>query len=315
MKPQNVDLYRDQIAEKFDNLRKEHPERLENPLNLSWSNWGFGIEPLEVSAKRLKDAGLDYIELHGNHYGPDLGYQVAPTLEILDANGLKVSGICGMFSDDNDLSSNSGIQQQEALNYIRREIEFAKAVDATYMLVCPASVGRTIPYDNSEWHRSVEALKLVGDDFYRAGIKAAIEPIRAAETTLVHTIEEAQQYIAAVDSPGVQHINGDVYHMQVGERNIGLALLEAGDQLINLHMADSNRTALGGGSMDLDTIIRALYLIGHNSAGRFVTPEPLGPGGAPYPARYGKPAPEFLDALVNDTVTYFREREDAVVNG
>ncbi|MCC2315926.1 sugar phosphate isomerase/epimerase family protein [Cellulomonas xiejunii] len=310
---QNVDLWREQVAEQFRDLRRRHPERFERRLALSWSNWGFGIESLETSAARLARAGLSYIELHGNHYGPDLGYQVEPTLEVLRDHGLSVSGVCGMFSDDNDLSSNRPIQQQEALAYIRREIAFTRAVGGGYLLVVPASVGRAEAYDASEWHRSVEALRLVADEFTAAGIKAAIEPIRAAETTLVHTVGEAIEYIEAVGSPGVQHINGDVYHMQVGEKNIPLAILEAGDRLLNLHMADSNRAALGQGSMDLDTIIQALYLVGHNAPGRFVTPEPLGPGGAPYPARYGRPAPELLDALVDDTVTYFREREEAVL--
>ncbi len=64
--------------------------------------------------------------------------------------------------------------------------------------------------------------------------------------------------------------------MQAEESHIGEALVNAGDMLVNLHMADSNRCALGDGSMDLDTIIMALYLIGYNREGRFVTPEPLG---------------------------------------
>ncbi len=45
-------------------------------LNFSWSNWGFGMETLAVSAARLQRAGIEFIELHGNHYGPDLGYKV-----------------------------------------------------------------------------------------------------------------------------------------------------------------------------------------------------------------------------------------------
>ncbi len=315
MKLQNVDLYRQQVSEAFEKLKREHPERLERRLNLSWSNWGFGIEDLNTSAARLENAGLSYIELHGNHYGPDLGYQVDTTLKVLADHGLAVSGVCGMFSDDNDLSSNRPVQQQEALDYIRREISFTNAVGGTYLLVVPASVGRANAYDSSEFYRSVEALKLVADEFTASGIKAAIEPIRAAETTLVHTVGEAVQYIEAINSPGVQHINGDVYHMQVGERNIPLAILEAGDRLVNLHMADSNRAALGQGSMDLDTIIQALYVIGHNADGRFVTPEPLGAGGAPYPARYGRPDPKSLDALVLDTISYMREREDVVLGG
>ena len=56
--------------------------------------------------------------------------------------------------------------------------------------------------------------------------------------------------------------------------------------IIGLHMADSSRCALGDGSMDLDTIIMALYLIGYNREGRFVTPEPLGPGD-PFPVIKG----------------------------
>ena len=101
--------------------------------------------------------------------------------------------------------------------------------------------------------------------------------------------------------------------MQVEEAHIGEALVAAGDMLTNLHMADSNRCALGDGSLDVDTIVMALYLIGYNQDGKFVTPEPLGPGGDPYPAMYGKPNKELLDKLVQQTARYFREREEALV--
>jgi sugar phosphate isomerase/epimerase len=79
-------------------------------------------------------------------------------------------------------------------------------------------------------------------------------------------------------------------------------------------MADSNRCALGDGSLDLDTIIRALYLLGYNRPGCFVTPEPLGPGGDPYPAMNGRPDPARLEELVQRTSRYFRAREDAVLS-
>jgi D-psicose/D-tagatose/L-ribulose 3-epimerase len=131
--------------------------------------------------------------------------------------------------------------------------------------------------------------------------------------SFLHTIADAVNYLAAVAHPGVAHINGDVYHMQVGEAHIGEAILAAGERLTNLHVADSNRCALGDGAMDVDTIIRGLYLIGFNREGCFVTPEPLGPGGDPYPAMHGRPDRAALDRLVERTATYFREREDAVL--
>ena len=141
-------------------------------------------------------------------------------------------------------------------------------------------------------------------------MRAAIEPIRAAETSIVHTFAEAKDYIARLDQPGVRHINGDVYHMLVGESHIAQAIWDAGEMLTNLHMADTNRCALGDGSLDIDAIIMALYLIDYNNNDNcFVTPEPLGPGGDPYPAQNAKTDPAILDKLVLDSVNYFRERE------
>jgi len=315
MELQNFEVKNAEIRKKFEEIKKKQPRKLERRLNLSWSNWGFGMEALETSARRLAGAGIEYIELHGNHYGADLGYKFDETLRILSDNNIKVAGICGMFSPDNDLSSNRAIHRQNAIDYIRRELAFAEQVEAGYMLIVPGAVGRPTPYDDMEFDRSVETLRIMADDFERRKIRAAIEPIRSAEVSFCHTIADAKRYIEAVNHPGIRHINGDVYHMQVEESHIGMALLEAGGQLTNLHMADSNRCALGDGSLDLDTIIMALYVIGYNTDGCYVTPEPLGPGGDPYPAMYGKPDPESLDSLVKKSAAYFREREKALVEG
>ena len=312
MTTQNLEIKNEQIRQQFMALRRSHPEQLEQRLNLSWSNWGFGVEPLAQSATRLADAGLEFIELHGNHYGPDLGYEVGETLKILGDHGLKVAGVCGMFTADNDLSSNRPMQRQAALDYLKREIPFTAAVGGSYMLVVPGAVGRPEPHDDMELHRSAETLRRVADLFVEFKVKAAVEPIRSAEVSLCHTIADAKEFIAAVDHPGVGHINGDVYHMQTEEGHIGEALLEAGEMLVNLHFADSNRCALGQGSLDVDTIIRALYIIGYNVPGHYVTFEPLGPGGDPYPAMYGRPDPAELDRLVQQSVDYFRAREEAV---
>ena len=150
--------------------------------------------------------------------------------------------------------------------------------------------------------------------FVSTGIKAAVEPIRSAEVSFCHTIKDALTYIEAVGHPGAQNINGDVYHMHTEESHIGESIILSGERLINLHLADSNRCALGDGSLDVDTLIMALYLIGYNRDGCFVTPEPLGPGGDPYPAMFGKPDIEMLDELVEKTASYFRSREEAVLS-
>jgi sugar phosphate isomerase/epimerase len=218
-----------------------------------------------------------------------------------------------MFSADNDLASNRAGVRQAAMDYLRREIPFTKAVGGTYLLVVPGAVGRPKAYDDVEEDRSVETLAQCAPWFTESGVQAAIEPIRSAETSLVHTVADAKRYIAAVNHPGVAHINGDVYHMQSEESHIGTAILDAGDMLVNIHLADSNRCALGDGSLDVATIIRALYVIGFNCPGHYVTFEPLGPGRDPYPAMYGHPDRPKLDALVENSICYFRECEEMVL--
>ena len=315
MRMQHFEEGNERIKARFDELKKKSPERMKTRLKLSWSNWGFGRESLAESAARLEKFEVPYIELHGNHYGPDLGYNVDETLKILGDYGLRVSGVCGMLSADNDMACNRAVVRQEAIDYLKREVPFTRAVDGHYLLVVPGAVGRPKAYDDVEFERSAETLAAWGHLFVENKVRAAIEPIRSAETSLVHTVADAKRYLAAVNHPGVGHINGDVYHMQSEERHIGEAIVDAGDQLANLHFADSNRCALGEGFLDVATIIRALYVIGYNQDDRFVTFEPLGPGGDPYPAMHGRPDKAKLDALVGTSIRYFRECEEMVLAG
>jgi len=310
--PQNWQIKNENIKQQYLAAKKAEPSKFADRLNLSWSNWGFGMEGLEDSVKRLAANGIRYIELHGNRYGEDLGYDTASTRRILQDHGMRVGGICGMFSDECELASSSGVVRQRAIDYIRRNVDLGHDLGARYFLIVPAAVGRPTPIDNMEFDRSVETLALVADVFLEAGIRGAVEPIRSAEVSVVHTFADAIRYIRQLNHEGVKHINGDVYHMLVEESHIAQTIVEHGEYLTNLHLADTNRCALGDGSLDLDTLIMALYLIGYNNEWCFCTPEPLGPGGDPYPAMHGRPDTAVLDALVSKTAAYWTERENAV---
>ena len=54
MSKQRYELKNDKIRSAFLNLKENYPERLTKRLKLSWSNWGFGMESLADSAKRLQ---------------------------------------------------------------------------------------------------------------------------------------------------------------------------------------------------------------------------------------------------------------------
>ncbi len=301
-----------EVIDRFLQFRAGNPT-VGRRLNLAWSNWGFGIEPFQQSVARLARYNVPYIELHGNRYGPGLGYKTAEVRRILDDHGVKVSGVCGMVSPECELSSNRPHITQRSIDYFRRNIELCAELGGAYLLFGPGAVGRPQKYDDQELHRSAQAARIIGDDFLRAGVRGAVEPIRAAETSFCHTFAEVKRYIDTVAHPGVQHIAGDVYHMLAGEEHISGTLLEYGHMLANLHLADSNRRALGLGCLDLDLVQMALYVVGYNNEKCFCSAEPLGPGGDPYPQMYGAPDPEVLDRLVEQTARTFYEREEAIL--
>ena len=315
MKLQFVDEKNEKIRLAFETLKTEHPERLRQRLNISFSNWVFGLEELEQAAERYARHDVQYIELGGDYGGEDVGYQAdfGKTQSILKEYGIKCSGICGFYSHANTLSTNNNFVRQVARDYIIEETNFCKAIGGTYLLVVPGTVGTSQTYDESDFYRSAATLRSVADVFLDTGVLCAVEPINAAEVSLCPTVQSVIDYIAEVDHPGVQHINGDIYHMICGETHVGEAILAAGDRLINLHLADSNRMPLGRGMMDVDTIIRALYLIGYNAEGRFVTGEPLGMAKNSYAAMYGRKSEQEKDTLLGDLVDYFREREEELL--
>ena len=65
-------------------------------------------------------------------------------------------------------------------------------------------------------------------------------------------------------------------------------------------------------NLDLDAVLMALYLLDYPEGQRFATPEPLGPGGDPYPAMFGQPNAAVLDTLVAHTASYWRKREEQI---
>lgn len=302
-----------EIAIKFLEWRRSQNLESIDRLNLGWSNWGFGKEPFEEGIKRLAQNDVHFVELHGNHYGPDFGYKKEEILPVLKAHGVEVSGICGMVSIESELSSSSFAVRQRSIDYFRREIEFCASVGGSYILFAAGAVGRPVADDAFDYDRALESMRILADCFSEYGIQGAIEPVRPDEVSIVHTFAEAKKMIDEINHPGIQHIAGDVFHMQLCEDHIGQTVLDYSGLMVNIHLADSHRKALGTGSLDLDTLLMTLYLTGYNRPKHFCSPEPLGGGSDPYAQMHGYPDQAMLDRLVSQTASYFYERENTIL--
>lgn len=304
------------IKERFEQLKAEHPEKLKRRIDMSYCIGMFGAEAFEDSIERLSRLGYKYAELRGNYGGPDIGDQVYTKeyAKILDGYGVQCSGINAFFSQANALNSPDNFARQRAIEYIRAEVKFCSDLGGKFMLVTPSCMNMPAPFDCSDYERSVSTLRSVADVFVEYDIKCAIEPVMDPPNPLCHRVADGLKYIEDVNHPGVQHINGDVGHMMLGEDHMGEEILRIGSRMVNMHLRDTNSKAIGHGMLDVDTVIMALYLIGQNEEGRFVSGEiNPAPEMQPLVAISSVHEKKKLDQIARDNLAYFREREEELI--
>ncbi len=252
-------------------------------MKASVSTWIFGPRPIEeviATVHRLRYHG---IELRGE---PDL-YDPAQVRGELEVRGMSTTSICGMYPGPNpgelrDLAHPDARERQRAVEYVRRCVELAHALDAPVVIVTPNPVAKLTPLASTEdeWSSAVEAVREAAVTAEQAGITLAIEPINRYETYLINSVATARRFAHDVGSPAVG-VMLDTFHANIEDPDLTVAVLSAGDRLAHVHMADSNRQALGRGHLDVRSFVRVLQATGYAGA---LAMEPLPPISNPYVA-------------------------------
>ena len=108
----------------------------------------------------------------------------------------------------------------------------------------------------------VEALRecsLAAEPF---GIRLALEPINRYETTLVNNAAQGLELIERVGADNFGLLL-DTFHMNIEEPSLEDSIRRAGDRIFHFHVADSNRWYPGGGHLDFQSLLTALYATGY----------------------------------------------------
>jgi len=258
-------------------------------MKYSVSNWIYGNEPLELTLARLARFGYDGVELEGE---PGK-YNVDEVNNLLRKYNLKVFSIAGIYpwpTDERDLANPDPEVRRKAIEYLKKTIDFAADLASPLVIVVPSAVGKASPVGRSDteeawlanierdWNYAVESVKEVSDYAEKARVYLAIEPINRYETYLVNTAEQAIKFVSEVDSEFVK-IHLDCFHMNIEEKDIAESIRKTGPLLINLHVADSNRQAVGNGHIDFKAVMKALLDINYQGA---IAMEPLPPVSNPF---------------------------------
>jgi len=271
-------------------------------MQYSISNWIYATEDLEKGFQRLAKYKYDAVELEGE---PDKEkYEPKKVKKMLQQYGLEVSSIAGMYlwkeEIKRDLASSDKKIREQTIAYLIKCIDYAQLMGAKLVIVVPAAVSKLAPSlsKKEDWKNSVKAVQEVAKYAEKKDILLAIEPINRYETYLVNSVQDALYYACEVNSSHVK-IMADTFHMNIEERDIPEAIRIAGNNLINVHIADSNRCSVGRGHINFIALIKALKEINYQYA---LTLEPLPPVSDPYLALEGGVSGNIFDQYAAESI-------------
>ncbi len=284
------------------------------------SNWIYGEEPIEVTLQRLRRFGYDGVELTGEpeRYDPRRVRRQAGEL------GLAITSVAGMYpwpTDSRDLANPDPGVRQRAVQYLCRCIDFAVELGAPLVIVVPSAVSKVAPVGfandpeawpaavQSEWRHAVDSVREAGTYGARQGVLLAVEPINRYETFLVTTAADALRFVRDVGLESVK-VHLDTFHMNIEEADPAQAIRQVGSLLVNLHVADSNRQAVGQGHTDFRAILQALKDTGYQGA---LVLEPLPPLPNPYVATRLRGQAQVHDRYAEISIRRLKDLEESLL--
>ncbi len=103
-----------------------------------------------------------------------------------------------------------------------------------------------------------------------------LEPLNRYEASFLNRVGQAADIAARIRSPRVKAL-ADLFHMNIEETDLAAPIVDAGDLLGHVHIADNNRFQPGAGAMDIVPAFGALHQIGYDG---WVSMECYSPWGA-----------------------------------
>ena len=287
-------------------------------MKYSISNWIYATEPLRTIFGRLKRFGYDGIELKGEPEEHD-PLEVKRLCEEFDLQVFSVLG-WSIWPLERDLANPDPHLREQALSYATRCVDLASAVGAPLVVVIPAPAGRTSPLGDitseeqwvaaaeTEWDYAVQSVRTAAAYAEQRGILLAVEPINRYESFLVNNVDQGLRFVSEVGSPVVR-IHLDTFHMNIEEKDPAEAVRKAGELLVNMHLSDSNRQAVGYGHTDFGAMMKTLRDIDYQGP---LTLEPVPPHPNPLLAVEMERYLPLRDLYAQDSIAALRGYEEAI---
>jgi sugar phosphate isomerase/epimerase len=144
-----------------------------------------------------------------------------------------------------------------AVRSIKDAISLTADIEASGT-VMPIAGPPSFGHGNRELPRyAVEAMAELAEHARSVEVGIFVEPLNRYEDGLINTLEQAVKLCDEIGD-GSLAVCGDVFHMNIEERDVAGSIRSAGARLRHVHVADSNRRQPGAGHVDFRQILGAL---------------------------------------------------------
>ena len=261
-------------------MKMKTPNRIRSSVTLSLVEESRGgpfvlWDGIARSMDLASSMGFDGVEI----FPPDAeSLAGVPIGQMAADRNLSIAAIgtgAGWVKHRLSLADGSAGKRQEAIGFIARIVEVAASLGAGAII--GSMQGRSTPEVSKERASGYlrEGLEALDSLAARSSGRVFYEPLNRYETDQCNTLESGCRMIEGL---GGTTLLADWFHMNIEEADMARSLREAGDRVGHVHFADTNRSAVGMGHLEVSPLIQALRDInytGYLSAEVFPLPSSI----------------------------------------
>jgi sugar phosphate isomerase/epimerase len=223
-------------------------------------------DTLSERFQKAAEYGFAAVELAAWGFPNPMPEHLGEIEAAMQASGLPVSSLCTM--DRDDFVHPDPEERRKRLDGLVEMLQLADAVGARGVVALPIRPPVRLPdlspvADENTLITQVATatLQAAVERTAKGGAAIFLEPLNRYEARYLRTVGQAADLCRAADHPRVQ-IMADLFHMNIEEADIAVALSAVRQHLGHVHLADSNRSLPGHGHTDFVAAFRALQEIG-----------------------------------------------------
>lgn len=195
--------------------------------------------------------------------------------EVEQCPGMEIITSTAMPEPYNAISPNPE-ERWKALGFMKKLIDVSAVVGSGIIggvnyAASGYHTGKPRTQQEMEW--SADYLRKAAEYAEQYHITIALEPVKRFESHFLNTAADALELLKLVDRPNLK-VQLDTFHMNIEEADFSEAIESCGNELVHMHLVDSNRGAPGMGHVPWLEVFKALKKIGYEGAGCIETFNP-----------------------------------------